>query len=233
MDAIDFHSKTSEKFDQYYSQSSPFRERFQVWSKLIDRYLVKDGSVLDAGCGSGVMSFYAAQKGNPVLAIDGSEEMIELCRKKSLSNPHLQLEFRVGKLPFRDLLNDDRFDMIISSSVLEYISEYESCLDEFSAHLNPGGIAVISLPNRESLYRKFEKLVYAIFRRPSYYAFVKNLFSLEEFNRKMKERGFEIVESQFYASSPILNNLSSIFSLPESRSRNLFVGVYKKMISTN
>src|ERR1700721_2312244 len=117
MDAIKYYSLNSKKFDDHYYRSSLFQERFKVWTLLINKYLKEGEEVLDAGCGNGIFSYYMAQKGNKVTAIDGSEEMITLCENRLHENENIDIRFLVEKLPFNRPLTNDKYNFIISSSV--------------------------------------------------------------------------------------------------------------------
>lgn len=229
MDAISFHSNISKKFNDHYYNSSLFSERFRVWTYLINKYLNKDNLVLDAGCGSGIFSFYIAQKGNKVLAVDGSDEMIKLCKKKLSEYKDLDIRFKVEKLPFNKLLPVEQFDFIISSSVLEYISDYESCLNDFKIQLKTNGILIVSLPNKESIYRKLEKIIFRIFKKPDYLRFVKTVSTIQELNAIMSSKGFETLENRLYSSGTYLNKIARYIFIPKRYTSSLFVGVYKKI----
>ena len=47
---------------------------------------------------------------------------------------------------------DGRFDLVVSWQVLEHVTTVSAALDNFRAYLKPGGIAVISLSGRYSLF---------------------------------------------------------------------------------
>jgi 2-polyprenyl-6-hydroxyphenyl methylase/3-demethylubiquinone-9 3-methyltransferase len=47
-------------------------------------------------------------------------------------------------------------DGILCSSVLEYVSDPEACLNEFSRVLKPGGLLLVSVPNRNSAVRRMQ-----------------------------------------------------------------------------
>lgn len=229
MDAIKFHSDVSKKFDSHYYKSSLFRERFHLWTSLIDKYLQPDDGVLDAGCGSGIFSFYIAKKGNKVTAIDGSEKMIGLCKKKMDDYENIDLKFLIERLPFNDVSSLGKFDFIISSSVLEYITEYDHCLDDFKKLLNTNGILIISFPNEKGIYRKIEKISFNIFKRPKYLIYVKNMLSVKKLNSIMEKKGFKTLDNQFYTSNTFLNKILKCSFIPKENRNSLFVGVYKKI----
>lgn len=229
MDAIKYHSEVSKKFDNHYYKSSLFKERFQIWSSLINKYLRKEDVVLDAGCGSGIFSFYIAKKGNKVTAIDGSAKMIGLCKMRSIDYENIDINFLIKRLPFGEISSFGKFDLIISSSVLEYIIEYQQCLDDFKTLLNTNGILIISFPNEKSIYRKIEKILFSIFKKPKYLEFVKNMLTIKKLNNIMEKKGFEILENKVYTSDTYLNKVLKYALIPKDKRNSLFLGVYKKI----
>jgi 2-polyprenyl-3-methyl-5-hydroxy-6-metoxy-1,4-benzoquinol methylase len=184
---------------------------------------------LDLGCGSGIFSQYLAQKGSTVLGIDGSEKMIDLCKKSNiptLSNLNYQLE----TLPFEDdFLESNQFDTIISSSVIEYIEQDTLLLQQIYYLLKPKGIIIISFPNERSIYRKTERLFFKMTGKPAYYKFVKRLYVEELITQKLNLMGFEQEEVKYYPNRNIVLKTLNLI-LPKPLTATLFVGVYRKKV---
>lgn len=112
---------------------------------------VKPGmSVLDAGCGDGVLSLKMAQKGAHVTGIDMSEPNIVRAKKEAL-RAGFTIDFLVGdaeKIPF----GDTSFDLVVSSHVLEHLPDFDAGLREL-LRVTRGKVvvAVPTLPNLCSL----------------------------------------------------------------------------------
>jgi glycosyltransferase involved in cell wall biosynthesis len=151
--AIDFHSETALEFHNRYELSSRFKHRFEVWTTIFDKYISSQMKVFDAGCGSGVFSIYLAQKDCVVTGIDGSAKMIELCKQQIYSDD-LKIEFHQNLLPLENAQYYGKQDIVLCSSVLEYIADYELVMKQFVQLLNPKGLLIISMPNQNSWYRK-------------------------------------------------------------------------------
>ncbi|HED36915.1 MAG TPA: class I SAM-dependent methyltransferase, partial [Ignavibacteria bacterium] len=66
-DAVDWHTKIASEFDEKYSNSKYFKERFIIWKRFIDKYSNHNYSVLDLGCGSGTFTFYLAEINRAVI----------------------------------------------------------------------------------------------------------------------------------------------------------------------
>lgn len=214
--AVDWHSEIAAEFDARYEVSPAFRERLDVWAALIDTYGGADSDVLDAGCGSGVMTSVAAHKVKSVLGVDASPQMIGLARQrcKLLDNA----DFKVGMLGDRDVATDQTFDVVLCSSVLEYVDDLDGALGWLAAKLKPGGTLLVSMPNGASLYRKVERLAFKLTGRPRYYAHVRHTPMAVDFQSRLEDRGLTVCETRHYAGPAVLRKL-----LGSHRGSNLFV----------
>lgn len=195
-DAVDFHSRIAARFDQAYAVSPSFRERLGVWARLIERYRKPGMRVLDAGCGSGVITAQATDLASVVLAFDGSAEMIALARARQLPN----VQFTVARLQTIDLAGHE-FDLVLASSVLEYCHPFWPAFDRLAGSLAPAGTLVVSLPNDACLYRKGENLIFRLTGRPRYRAHTHPVPNRDEFEKGLTERGLRIVEAQSYGAA--------------------------------
>ena len=94
--------------------------------------------VLDIACGTGLVSFRAAEKAGYVLGTDISEGMIELARnvskEKSISNIAFE-RMDAEKLE----LKDESFDVVLCALGLMYVPDPFLALTEIKRVLKPGG----------------------------------------------------------------------------------------------
>jgi glycosyltransferase involved in cell wall biosynthesis/ubiquinone/menaquinone biosynthesis C-methylase UbiE len=224
--AIDFHSENAIEFDGKYEKSPQFQQRFEVWTTLFEKYLKSPMRVLDAGCGSGIFSIYLAQKNCIVTGIDGSEKMIELCKKYSQAK-NLIISFQQAILPFENIDNFEKQDVILCSSVLEYIADYEIVIKQFKELLNSNGILIISMPNKDSWYRKVEKYIFKITGKPAYYQYIHHILTEKDFSKRLKYYGFELQQITYYPNTTIFSRLLKWVGVNEKNTNNMFVGVYK------
>ena len=92
----------------------------QIYESIV-RYIPPGRTVLDAGCGEGVLSLLMAKKGAVVTGIDLSEPNIEAARRWA-REWGVSVRFEVGdagSLPF----DDNSFDIVVSSHVLEHLPD--------------------------------------------------------------------------------------------------------------
>ncbi len=108
--------------------------------------------ILDLGCGTGEGTSRIYAEGMTVVATDLSPAMVRAAVRRF---PVLQgcVADATG-LPF----GSERFDIVQSLGVLEYIGPYERALREMRRVLKRGGILVLSVPNRHSLFRRLHRL---------------------------------------------------------------------------
>lgn len=205
--AVDWHTQIAANFDKKYSESRNFKERYAIWTKILDKYSNRDFSVLDVGCGSGVFTFYLADKNRSVTGIDASPEMLRICREKMENAGLRNVNFLNCNIQSMGQCLEGKADMIICSSVLEYIDDLNESLETIRQSMNKDGLFIFSMPNRRSVYRKLEPLAFNLVGRPKYYKYVKNVCTLHEIENKLKIHGFSILESEYYGETPFLSEV--------------------------
>ena len=100
---------------------------------------VTDKKILDAGFGEGY--FLSNIKAKEKIGIELSEKRV---LKTRILFPDLNVQSAdVRQLPFED----NNFDVIICSEVLEHVSDYEKAILEFKRCIRPNGYLVLSFPN--------------------------------------------------------------------------------------
>lgn len=106
--------------------------------RVLDNARVEKGdTVLDVGCGDGLIAFGALEHGpGRVVFTDVSEELLDVCRRIADGDP--RCEFVVGSAT--DLpLPDESVDVVTTRSVVIYVQDKQRAFDEFFRVLRPGG----------------------------------------------------------------------------------------------
>lgn len=222
--AIDFHDAIATAFDGKYETSAAFGERFHVWTALFSRYINPTDRVMDLGCGSGVFSNYLAETGCLVTGIDGSAEMIKLCNQKKTS---VSACYVVQSLPLPNPRDYAMQDVILASSLLEYIDDVERVVYQIHAVLKPNGLLIVSMPNRLSLYRRIERRLFGLTGYPRYFAHIHHVPTEEAFNQQLTKLGFDLLETTYFSSYDPLSRILKR-ALPKQYVNSLFVAVYRK-----
>lgn len=104
-------------------------------------------SVLDIACGTGLVSFPAAEvvtSTGSVTGTDISDAMVEVCREVARARdlPHATFErMEAEKLEFED----ERFDAVLCGLGLMYVTDFMGSVQEMARVTRPGGRAVAAV----------------------------------------------------------------------------------------
>jgi len=156
VDGITYHGRLAGGWEQRYRKPS-FKARERVLLKCLEARNIVGTLWLDAGCGTGTLSRWLAERGCCVMGFDGAPEMVRAAVQHSIAHSrHGQLAFaRVDSLACLPV-PDVSVDGLLCSSVLEYVSSPAACLAEFARVLKPGGQLLVSVPNRNSMVRHMQ-----------------------------------------------------------------------------
>jgi len=105
-------------------------------------------TALDVGCGAGLLAEPLARMGARVTAIDAAPELIEVA-KTHAAGQGLEIDYR--HLAVENL--DGRFDLVTSMEVIEHVAEPQAFIKSLASRLAPGGLLVMSTPNRTAKSR--------------------------------------------------------------------------------
>jgi len=113
--------------------------------------LITKGSVLDVGCGDGLLLRMLRERGIEGRGVDLSETAIELCQKDGLDV--YSGDFTQQSLPFED----SSMDYVVALDVLEHLCSPEVLLKEMARVARVA--VIIGVPNFSSLPARLQMLV--------------------------------------------------------------------------
>lgn len=216
-------------FHEFYRATPEFLERVQIWSELIDRYATPAGSALDMGCGPGVFTFYLSKQVGRVVGIDGASEMLQRCEVQRQRLKADNVHFVQARLPLEREADFEPADLLISSSVVEYVDDLDRILAQFSRLVKPGGALVLSLPNLASLSRAFQRVKFKLTGEPEIYRHIRH-YSLPLLLRlRLKQHGLLFAEARYYTHATRLAKIGRVVGLPRILTEDLFVAAFRKI----
>lgn len=108
------------------------------------RHPLKDKRALDVGCGAGLLCEPLARLGANVTGVDAAEENIAAAAAHARASG-LTIDYRCGDVSTLGLAG---FDLVTSMEVIEHVASKTDFVAALAAALAPGGLMVLSTPNR-------------------------------------------------------------------------------------
>ncbi|HOE04664.1 MAG TPA: class I SAM-dependent methyltransferase [Bacteroidales bacterium] len=170
-----------------YAHKNPFID-YLFWKRLrlAFRFAQKYSTgqrVLDFGCGSGVMSYLLAKNNFEVWASDLEFSPLRMISSGIDFPPNIR--FIEGDIMSKSL-ESNSFDIVFALDVLEHIENYPDYVRLFNRLLRDRGIAVISGPSENWLYRIGRKIAGKRFTGDYH------VINIAAINESFKE-GYEII----------------------------------------
>lgn len=107
-------------------------------------------NILNAGCGSGELSFLLANAGHRVLGIDPASEYIQVAQRSAASLGRLDCSFVVSTI--EDFTASTLFDCVIATDVLEHIENDAIAFERLASLVRPGGLIILTVPASQWLF---------------------------------------------------------------------------------
>lgn len=104
---------------------------------------------VDVGCGAGLLCEPLARLGAQVTGVDAAEENIGVARAHAAQSG-LAIDYRAGSVA---AIRGETFDLVTSMEVIEHVTDPAEFIAGLAAVLAPGGLMVLSTPNRTALSR--------------------------------------------------------------------------------
>lgn len=108
---------------------------------------LKDKSLLDVGCGGGILSEALAKLGAQVSAIDLAPQSIEIA-KLHLYESNLSINYECIEVGAKAIQSPESFDVVTCMEMLEHVPDPAYIIQECAKLLKSGGMAFFSTLNR-------------------------------------------------------------------------------------
>ena len=111
--------------------------------------LLAGKAALDVGCGAGLLCEPLSRLGAKVTGVDAAAENIAAASAHA-AGVGLDVDYRHGELSSLGL---GTFDLVTSMEVIEHVADKPAFVAELASNLAPGGLMVLSTPNRTAASR--------------------------------------------------------------------------------
>ena len=155
-------------------------------------------TALDVGCGGGLLAEPLARLGAKVTAIDAAPELIAIAREHALGQG-LEIDYRAAAV--EEVAG--QFDLITSLEVIEHVADPRAFVAALARRLAPGGLLILSTPNRTSWSRLLTiTLAEGLGRIPKGTHDFDKFLSPEQMQRLLEEAGLRCCDFQGIAWTP-------------------------------
>lgn len=127
----------------------PYEEWCGYLTGLLKEQGIRNGLVLDLGCGTGNMTERLAKEGYDMIGVDASEEMLEIAMEKQRASG-LEILYLLQDMREFELYGTVRAVVSVCDSI-NYLLEYEDLVETFrlvNNYLDPGGVFIFDLNTR-------------------------------------------------------------------------------------
>lgn len=112
----------------------------------------RGGRVLDAGCGSGLLSLRLHRRGREVVSVDAGAAMVEFTRRTLLEGGFAGADVRLLPLERLEELNESSFAEVFCCDVIEHVEDDLLALRRLRTILAPGGRLILTVPAHPFLF---------------------------------------------------------------------------------
>jgi 2-polyprenyl-6-hydroxyphenyl methylase/3-demethylubiquinone-9 3-methyltransferase len=155
-------------------------------------------SALDVGCGAGLLAEPLARLGARVTAIDAAPELIEAA-KAHAAGQGLSIDYRAVGVE----LLEAHYDLVTAMEVVEHVAEPQGFIDDLAARLAPGGLLILSTPNRTAWSKLLTiTLAEGFGRIPKGTHDFEKFIDPEAMRALLAKAGLEVIDFEGIAMSP-------------------------------
>ncbi|MDN5201698.1 class I SAM-dependent methyltransferase [Fulvivirgaceae bacterium BMA10] len=109
---------------------------------LTARIDVENRTILDFGCGTGLLIDYMTKKAKQIVAVDTSDKMISVLESKNYNNVETINDELSKESIIRYPALQNKFDLIVAVSVCAFLPNYLEVLTTIKSLLKPDGIFI-------------------------------------------------------------------------------------------
>lgn len=141
-----FRKNTAYLWDLLYGSRADREVEF-VCNICANQSGIKNGSVLDIGCGTGRFLIPLAERGWDATGVDSSADMLEVLHRKATKR---KISVHTEMIDFKDFKTSKKFELALAFYSMIYIYKDDGIIDFFQqvrSMLQPGGIFLVNFFN--------------------------------------------------------------------------------------
>lgn len=136
-----FWNRIASKFDRI-EQNDP---AYKIFIEKTRGYLKADDTILDFGCGTGLICNEISENVEFIHAIDISTKMIEISKNKAVLRNIKNIDFERTTI-FNEKFKPGSLDAIIALNVFHLLEDPQTHFQRINQILKPGGLIISSTP---------------------------------------------------------------------------------------
>jgi SAM-dependent methyltransferase len=188
------------------------------------------GTILDAGCGSGVFSYELAKQ-HPEAQVTGIElehDLVDRANHIAKSAGLANLRFQQGDVTKLDF--EDEFDLVVSVDNFEHVEDDIAAMTTLLRALRPGGRLVAHTPGYERRWILLRRRVN--FDVPGH---VRPGYKADELVGKLQRAGFEVQAHQYTygAIETFTNNISYLITGADQKRKLPYAAVFPLLLAVS
>lgn len=191
-----FWDRISSKFDKIEAGDIAYK----IFIEKAREYLKANHTILDFGCGTGLICNEIAENVEFIHAIDISTKMIEISSNKASERKIQNIDFARTSI-FDERFKESSFDTIIAFNIFHLLEEPQKYFERINQILKPGGIIISSTPcmSEAPLLKNVLKIFSLIGLTPKL-----NSFTSTEMEQLFLKTSFKLIElNKIKPKSPV------------------------------
>lgn len=231
------NSSDDEYWDNHW-EDKDFKQKVKIGRNLLvsfytKKYLPKESTVLEGGCGRGQNVYMLDKMGYRCIGIDYAQKTVE--KVKSLVP---EVDIRLGDVRKLDF-DDEYFDGYWSLGVIEHFyNGYEDIINEMRRVLKPNGVLFLTVPTM-SVLREKKALTHKYPLWDNKPENIKNFYQFaldpKQVIKDFEAIGFELLEMKPYDGFKGLKDEVGVLKKPMQYiydSKNILFKVFRKVLDT-
>jgi len=158
-------------------------------------FIPQANSLLDIGCGDGVISYFIKNKVKIIYGIDNDATTLKKAEKRGISVKKANLD--TDKIPYQK----NFFNVVTCLDVIEHVKNPEALISNIYEILSSNGMLIISTPNIRFIDHLKRLLVFGTFPKTSYDINLYDgghihFFTYKDLENILTEQGFEVIKKE-------------------------------------